>query len=196
MIVRDRSLQDGTQLMKIAQISPLVESVPPRLYGGTERVVSYLTEELVALGHEVTLFASGDSQTSARLIAPCRRALRLDGGCVDQISCHYVMLENVIERSHEFHILHFHVDYLHFPLCKEVCDTAPDDAAPPPQHSGTCTVASGLSRRRPGIHLHGPAQASALGELGRKCLPRFARSPHALAHWEKRLLGLHRAYFP
>jgi len=104
--------------MRIAQIAPLYESVPPRLYGGTERVVSYLTEELVAQGHEVTLFASGDSQTSARLIPARREALRLDGSCVDQLACHYSMLENVIERAHEFDILHFHVDYLHFPFSK------------------------------------------------------------------------------
>jgi len=104
--------------MRIAQIAPLYESVPPQFYGGTERVVSYLTEELVAQGHEVTLFASGDSQTSARLISPRRRALRLDGSCVDQLACHYLMLENVVERAHEFDILHFHVDYLHFPFSK------------------------------------------------------------------------------
>jgi len=104
--------------MRIAQIAPLYESVPPQFYGGTERVVSYLTEELVAQGHEVTLFASGDSQTSARLISPRRLALRLDGSCVDQLACHYLMLENVVERAHEFDILHFHVDYLHFPFSK------------------------------------------------------------------------------
>jgi glycosyltransferase involved in cell wall biosynthesis len=104
--------------MRIAQIAPLYESVPPQLYGGTERVVSYLTEELVALGHEVTLFASGDSITSARLISFRRRALRLDDGCVDPLACHYVMLENVMERAHEFDMLHFHVDYVHFPFSK------------------------------------------------------------------------------
>jgi glycosyltransferase involved in cell wall biosynthesis len=104
--------------MRIAQIAPLYESVPPQFYGGTERVVSYLTEELVAQGHEVTLFASGDSQTSARLIPSRRKALRLDGSCVDELACHYLMLENVIERAHEFDILHFHVDYLHFPFSK------------------------------------------------------------------------------
>ncbi len=70
------------------------------------------------MGHEVTLFASGDSHTSARLIASRPRALRLDGGCVDQLACHYLMLENVIERAHEFDVLHFHVDYLHFPFSK------------------------------------------------------------------------------
>ena len=104
--------------MRIAQIAPLYESVPPQLYGGTERVVSYLTEELVAQGHEVTLFASGDSQTSARLLSTCRRALRLHGGCVDQLASHFLMLEKVMERAHEFDVLHFHVDYLHFPFSR------------------------------------------------------------------------------
>jgi glycosyltransferase involved in cell wall biosynthesis len=104
--------------MRIAQIAPLYESVPPQLYGGTERVVSYLTEELVSMGHDVTLFASGDSQTSARLVSSCPRALRLDNRCVDQLACHYQMLENLMERVHDFDILHFHVDYLHFPFSR------------------------------------------------------------------------------
>jgi len=102
--------------MKIAQIAPLYESVPPKFYGGTERVVSYLTEELVRQGHDVTLFASGDSRTTAKLIAPCRRALRLDGGSVDPLASHFVMLENLMARAEEFDVLHFHVDYLHFPF--------------------------------------------------------------------------------
>ncbi len=104
--------------MRIAQVAPLYESVPPKLYGGTERVVSYLTEELVGLGHEVTLFASGDSVTSANLVAPCERSLRLDTKCVDQLARHYAMLADVLERSDEFDIIHFHVDYLHFPISK------------------------------------------------------------------------------
>jgi glycosyltransferase involved in cell wall biosynthesis len=104
--------------MKIAQVAPLYESVPPKLYGGTERVVSYLTEELVEMGHEVTLFASGDSETAARLIPACPSSLRLDKGCIDQLAHHYVMLEDVMERAKEFDIIHFHVDYLHFPLSK------------------------------------------------------------------------------
>jgi glycosyltransferase involved in cell wall biosynthesis len=104
--------------MKIAQLAPLYESVPPKLYGGTERVVSYLTEELVEMGHEVTLFASGDSETAARLIPACPRSLRLDKGCNDQLAHHYVMLEDVMERAEEFDIIHFHVDYLHFPLSR------------------------------------------------------------------------------
>jgi glycosyltransferase involved in cell wall biosynthesis len=102
--------------MKIAQVAPLYESVPPKLYGGTERVVSYLTEELVEMGHEVTLFASGDSETAARLTPSCESSLRLSKGCIDQLARHYVMLEDVMERAPEFDIIHFHVDYLHFPL--------------------------------------------------------------------------------
>src|SRR5438094_3258 len=100
--------------MRIAQVAPLYESVPPKYYGGTERVVSYLTEELVRQGHEVTLFASGDSVTKARLIAACQRSLRLDKHCIDQFAHHIVMLERVFQQAREFDIVHFHVDYLHF----------------------------------------------------------------------------------
>lgn len=106
--------------MRIAQVSPLYESVPPKYYGGTERVVSYLTEELVAQGHDVTLFASGDSVTKARLVAPCRRSLRLDKNCIDQLSHHLLMLEMVAQRAREFDIIHYHVDYLHFPLSRRL----------------------------------------------------------------------------
>jgi glycosyltransferase involved in cell wall biosynthesis len=104
--------------MQIAQVAPLYESVPPKYYGGTERVVSYLTEELVHQGHEVTLFASGDSVTRARLIAACRRSLRLDKHCVDRLAHQILMLEHVLQRADEFDIIHFHVDYLHFPLSR------------------------------------------------------------------------------
>ncbi len=104
--------------MRIAQVAPLYESVPPRYYGGTERVVSYLTEELVRQGHDVTLFASGDSETKARLVAACRRSLRLDKHCIDQVAHHIVMLERVFQQAAEFDIIHFHVDYLHFPLSR------------------------------------------------------------------------------
>jgi len=105
--------------MRIAQIAPLFESVPPQFYGGTERVVSYLTEELVAQGHDVTLFASGDSVTGAKLIPACRRALRLDSRVIDPIALHSTMLANVMERASDFDILHFHVDYLHFPFSRK-----------------------------------------------------------------------------
>ena len=105
--------------MRIAQVAPLYESVPPKLYGGTERVVSYLTEALVAEGHDVTLFASGDSETSARLVAGCPRSLRLNNHeCKDHLAHHFVMLEEVLQRADHFDIIHFHVDYLHFPLSK------------------------------------------------------------------------------
>jgi glycosyltransferase involved in cell wall biosynthesis len=104
--------------MRIAQVSTLYESVPPKSYGGTERVASYLTEELVRQGHEVTLFASGDSITQARLVSPCERSLRLDPHCVDQVAHHILMLEQVYQQADDFDIIHFHVDYLHFPLSR------------------------------------------------------------------------------
>ncbi len=112
------SKNQSKQRLRIAQISPLSESVPPRLYGGTERVVSYLTEELVRQGHEVTLFASADSKTSARLVPCSPAALRLDERCVDPLPHHFVMMEEVFRRSDEFDILHFHIDYLHFGLSR------------------------------------------------------------------------------
>jgi glycosyltransferase involved in cell wall biosynthesis len=102
--------------MKVAQVAPLYESVPPKTYGGTERVVSYLTEELVRQGHQVTLFASGDSVTQARLVAACPRALRLDAQCIDQLAHTIVLLEQVFRQASAFDIVHFHIDYLHFPL--------------------------------------------------------------------------------
>ncbi len=104
--------------MRIAQVAPLTEAVPPKLYGGTERVVHWLTEELVALGHDVTLFASGDSQTSAKLSPTWPKALRLDGSVRDPNALHMVMLESVRQRcdDEEFDILHFHLDYYPFSL--------------------------------------------------------------------------------
>jgi glycosyltransferase involved in cell wall biosynthesis len=112
--------EDGRRrdTMRIAQVSPLYESVPPKFYGGTERVVSYLTEELVRLGHEVTLFASGDSVTSARLVPCCPTALRLAPGCIDMLAHHVVMLERVFSARDRFDVIHFHVDYVHFPLSR------------------------------------------------------------------------------
>ena len=104
--------------MRIAQVAPLFESVPPKFYGGTERIVSWLTEDLVRLGHEVTLFASGDSMTAARLVSGCPEALRLNPGCVDQLAHHVNMLEKVFSEKDNFDLIHFHIDYLHFPLSR------------------------------------------------------------------------------
>ena len=107
--------------MRIAQVAPLIESVPPTAYGGTERVVSYLTEELVHQGHDVTLFASGDSATSARLIAPAPQALRLAGDAiVDPIAHLIVELERVAALASEFDVIHWHLDYFHFPLSRRL----------------------------------------------------------------------------
>jgi glycosyltransferase involved in cell wall biosynthesis len=105
--------------MKIAQIAPLVESVPPPLYGGTERVVSWLTEELVAMGHQVTLFASGDSRTAAELEAVVPRGLRLSG-IQNSIPYNMIMLDRVAARAHEFDVLHFHIDFFHYPLFRRM----------------------------------------------------------------------------
>ncbi len=102
--------------MHIAQVAPLTEAIPPKLYGGTERVVSWLTEELIALGHQVTLFASGDSLTSARLEAVWPRALRLDGAVRDPNALHMLLLEKVYRRASDFDILHCHLDYYPFSL--------------------------------------------------------------------------------
>ena len=102
--------------MRIAQIAPLMEAVPPKLYGGTERIVAYLTDELVAMGHEVSLFASGDSVTGARLEAAYPQALRLDPMIRDHVAPLVAMLETVAQRAHEFDIIHLHCDYLAFPV--------------------------------------------------------------------------------
>src|SRR5471030_731315 len=108
--------------MKIAQIAPLAESVPPLLYGGTERVVSNLTEELVRQGHEVTLFASGDSQTAAELVACTDVALRLNPKVRDHMPYHLMMIDQVRRRAAEFDVLHFHIDLLQFPLIRDFAD--------------------------------------------------------------------------
>jgi glycosyltransferase involved in cell wall biosynthesis len=110
----------GETRLKIAQISPLMESVPPRLYGGTERIVCYLTDELVRLGHDVTLFASGDSVTAAKLISCVPQALRLDASIRDAIPYYMLMLDRVRQRSEDFDILHFHIDQFHFPLFRPI----------------------------------------------------------------------------
>jgi glycosyltransferase involved in cell wall biosynthesis len=105
--------------MRIAQVAPLYESVPPKLYGGTERVISYLTEELVRQGHHVTLFASADSVTRADLRRICDRALRLEGSkIIDPLAHHIRMLEIVAQEAPQFDIVHFHIDYLHFPVTR------------------------------------------------------------------------------
>jgi glycosyltransferase involved in cell wall biosynthesis len=106
--------------MRIAQIAPLYERVPPKFYGGTERIVSFLTEELVAQGHDVTLFASGDSITRAALVPCTAMALRLDDSVRDALPYHIMMLEAVRQRAHEFDLLHFHIDLFQFPLLREL----------------------------------------------------------------------------
>jgi glycosyltransferase involved in cell wall biosynthesis len=106
--------------MRIAQIAPLYERVPPTTYGGTERVVSYLTEELVRLGHDVTLFASGDSRTTAALAAMRTRSIRTDATCLDPLACHLLMLEEVARVARDFDVIHFHTGFLHFSIARRL----------------------------------------------------------------------------
>jgi glycosyltransferase involved in cell wall biosynthesis len=106
--------------VRIAQVAPVHEAVPPRFYGGTERVVSYLTESLVQLGHEVTLFASGDSDTCARLVPICRQALRLDPECHNPVPFEVLALEAVISEADDFDVVHFHEACLHLPWTRRM----------------------------------------------------------------------------
>ena len=110
--------------MRIAQVAPLFEAVPPKLYGGTERVVHYLTETLVDMGHDITLFASGDSVTKAELIPIVKEALRLSPDCIDSLAHHVVQLEEVLTLHNSFDIIHFHTDYFHFPLTSRLSTPA------------------------------------------------------------------------
>jgi len=120
--VRQWSLDFATEKgnMRIAQVAPLIESVPPKHYGGTERIVSYLTEELVRAGHDVTLFGSGDSVTSGRLVAPIQRSLRKNERCKDPMARELILIDHVVERAHEFDVIHFHTGYLHFAICRHL----------------------------------------------------------------------------
>src|SRR5258708_30226494 len=150
--------------MRIAQVAPLYESVPPKYYGGTERVVSYLTEELVRQGHEVTLFASGDSETNARLVAACRRSLRLDKHCIDQLAHHIVMLERVFQQASEFDIVHFHglsALFHESPSADNTCD----DVARAARYSGPFSSLPGVSRHAGYLDLECTERAFTLGKL-------------------------------
>ena len=106
--------------MRIAQVSSLMEAVPPKLYGGTERIVSFLTEELVEMGHDVTLFASGDSVTSAKLDPCWPQAMRLDADAKDYLAPHIMMVETIARRAADFDIIHLHIDYLGYPILSRV----------------------------------------------------------------------------
>jgi glycosyltransferase involved in cell wall biosynthesis len=110
--------------MKIAQVAPLAESVPPQLYGGTERIVSWLTEELVRQGHEVTLYASGDSRTAARLVPVTPKSLRLRDDVVDPLPYLVQLVERVAADADQFDVLHFHIDHLHYPLLRRLATPA------------------------------------------------------------------------
>src|SRR3954454_8167877 len=151
--------------MRIAQIAPLAESVPPKLYGGTERVVSWLTEELVAQGHEVTLFASGDSQTKAKLVACVPQGLRLSGiSC--HIASHAVMLDRVRRHADQFDVMHFHVDLLQHVLFQDMAHKCVTTVHGRLDLPGLSSHLPGLPAYASGVDLEQPAPAHALqGEL-------------------------------
>ena len=106
--------------MRIAQVAPLIESVPPKHYGGTERIVSYLTEELVRAGHDVTLFASGDSVTSAELVPVCRRSFRRNKRATDYLSREVLLMDHVMQRAGEFDVIHFHTGCMHYLISRHL----------------------------------------------------------------------------
>jgi glycosyltransferase involved in cell wall biosynthesis len=163
--------------MRIAQIAPLYESVPPKFYGGTERVVSYLTEALVDLGHDVTLFASGDSVTSANLEAAWPRALRLDPTIRDALAPHVLMLEQVRRVAHEFDVLHFHLDYMPFPLFSTLKDTPfVTTLAWPSRPAGIATGVRHVPACAGHFDLRLATSTAAAGELAQHDLSRLARA--------------------
>lgn len=196
--------------MRIAHVASLHESVPPRNYGGTERVVSYLTDELVRQGHDVTLFASGDSTTSARLVPCSARSLRLDRQCIDQVAHHILMLDRVFDMAGEFDIVHFHIDYLHFPLSRrsrltqvttlhgrlDIPDLVPlyqkfgsmpvvsishAQRLPLPGAAWLATVYHGLPEHLYTLHRHAGSYLAFLGRISRSASIAPSRSPAAPA---------------
>jgi len=183
--------------MRIAQIAPLFESVPPRLYGGTERVVHYLTEELVRQGHEVTLFASGDSITSAELVACTPRALRLDPDVRDAVPHQMLLLDKVRQRAEDFDILHFHVDYLHFPLFRTQAGRTLTTLHGRQDLCRPHAVLRSFPGDAAGLHLGCAARAAAAGQFcGDRPPWAAARSAPADVRTARRLSRISRAHLP
>ena len=179
--------------MRIAQIAPLFEAVPPKLYGGTERVVYSLTEELVAMGHDVTLFASGDSITSAKLAPMREQALRLDPTVVDWIAIYMRMMELIHRRADEFDVLHFHTDY--FPLSLFSRQRTPflttlHGRLDLPEFKDVYE----LVRCAVGVDLRQPAPADAAPELDPHGAARHAGEPADAAAGEAGLSGVPRPH--
>ena len=158
--------------MRIAQIAPLAEPVPPELYGGTERVVSLLTEELVRRGHEVTLFASGDSETDARLVPVTREALRRDPEDVDPNLHLMLELGLVFERAHQFDVIHSHVDYFALPLARLVKTPVVTTLHGRLDLPGLRTIYGQVQRGPAGLDQRQPTRPAPRGQLGRDGLQR------------------------
>ena len=145
--------------MKIAQIAPLFERVPPQFYGGTERIVAYLIDALVAQGHDVTLFASRGSITAARLVPCAEQALRLNAAIRDPIPYYMLMLDRVRSTASQFDILHFHIDQFHFPIFRDRAAQHAHDTAWPPGLAGPQASLRGISRDAAGFGIGSPAPA-------------------------------------
>lgn len=160
--------------MRIAQIAPLAEAVPPKRYGGTERVVSYLTEELVRQGHEVTLFASGDSRTNARLVSCCPTAVRLDDSVSDPVPHTLMMLDRVRKHADEFDVLHFHTELEHFPVFQDIAPTDGHYVAWTPRCERVEPVLRPVFAVSAGFHFERSAPPDARGQLGGDGLSRPA----------------------
>src|SRR3984893_16247514 len=173
--------------MRIAQISPLMEAVPPKFYGGTERIVAYLTDALVGLGHEVTLFASGDSSTTATLVAGWPQALRLDPTIRDHIAPLITMLETAAQRAGEFDLVHLHCDYLGYVALRRAGGALPRHPTRPPRPAGAEAALPRVLRGAGGLYLGRSARSIARGALYRHRTPWPPRAAAAARQRGRRL---------
>ena len=180
--------------MRIAQVAPLYESCPPQLYGGTERVDSYLTEELVGLGHEVTLFASGDSETSATLEPCCERGLSRDRRIKDPVAHHLLMLDRVRQRAHQFDVIHCHTEYLHPPFLAECWNKTVTTMHGRLDLPELQAIFGEFPANAAGLDLDGTACAAGLGALARHGLSWLAANPASAGDRQRRLSGVSRPH--
>ena len=173
--------------MRIAQVAPLHESVPPKHYGGTERIVSHLTEELVRGGHEVTLFGSGDSVTGARLIAPCPRSLRKNERCKDPVAREVILIDHVVEHAQEFDLIHFHSSLPSFCYLSSPARSTCDDFARASRYPGPGSSLSAVSRCAGHLDFQRAARSLTMGKLAGHHLSWIAETPIPVLHWRWRL---------
>jgi glycosyltransferase involved in cell wall biosynthesis len=183
-------------IMRIAQVAPLVESIPPKLYGGTERVVSWLTEELVNAGHQVTLFASGDSTTRAELVPVCQQALRLAQQRTDSAAAHAVLLDEIASRSRDYDVMHCHTEWLHLPLLARATAPFVTTLHGRLDLNGIATVLDRFSRQAFHFHIEQSTRSSAQSKMAGNGLPRPPARGARAALRARRLSRLSRAAQP